>query len=87
MPSPASSPSNCIRYIAPWRGWVNEEQAHKDRADREAIVQSLREQLRHGDKALVGNKGYRKYLQSQGPKFQGQRTLRAYPRTTGRLST
>jgi transposase len=48
---------------------LNEEQARKDRADREAIVESLREQLRHGDKALVGNKGYRKYLHSEGPKF------------------
>jgi hypothetical protein len=48
---------------------LNEEQARKDRADRAAIVESLREQLRHGDKALVGNKGYRKYLQSEGPKF------------------
>jgi hypothetical protein len=48
---------------------LNEEQARKDRADREAIVESLREQLKHGDKALVGNKGYRKYLHSAGPKF------------------
>ena len=48
---------------------LNEEQARKDRADREAIVESLREQLKHGDKALVGNKGYRKYLGSEGPKF------------------
>jgi transposase len=48
---------------------LNEEQARKDRADRTAIVESLREQLRHGDKALVGNKGYRKFLRSQGPKF------------------
>ena len=48
---------------------LNEEQARKDRADREAIVESLREQLKHGDKALVGNKGYRKYLHSEGPKF------------------
>jgi hypothetical protein len=48
---------------------LNEEQARKDRADREAIVESLREQLKHGDKALVGNKGYRKYLHSNGPKF------------------
>ena len=40
----------------------NEEQARKDRADRKAIVESLREQLKRGDKALVGNKGYRKYL-------------------------
>ena len=48
---------------------LNEEQARKDRADREAIVESLREQLKHGDKSLVGNKGYRKYLCSEGPKF------------------
>lgn len=42
----------------------NEEQARKDRADRQAIVQSLREQLKRGDKTLVGNKGYRKYLRT-----------------------
>ena len=48
---------------------LNEEQAKKDRADREAIVEALREQLKHGDKSLVGNKGYRKYLHAQGPKF------------------
>jgi len=48
---------------------LNEEQAKKDRADREAIVESLREQLKHGDKSLVGNKGYRKYLRAEGPKF------------------
>jgi transposase len=48
---------------------LNEEQARKDRADREAIVESLREQLKHGDKTLVGNKGYRKYLHAEGPKF------------------
>jgi hypothetical protein len=48
---------------------LNEEQARKDRADRAAIVESLREQLKQGDKVLVGNKGYRKYLHSAGPKF------------------
>jgi transposase len=48
---------------------LNEEQAKKDREDREAIVEALREQLKHGDKSLVGNKGYRKYLQAEGPKF------------------
>lgn len=42
----------------------NEEQARKDRADRQAIVQSLRAQLKRGDKTLVGNKGYRKYLRT-----------------------
>ena len=48
---------------------LNEEQAKKDRADRETIVMALREQLKHGDKSLVGNKGYRKYIHSEGPKF------------------
>ena len=42
----------------------NPEQAKKDAADRQAIVESLREKLKQGDKALVGNKGYRKYLKS-----------------------
>jgi transposase len=54
------------RYIV----CLNEEQVKKDRADREAIVASLREQLKQGDKALVGNKGYRKYLSSQGKVFE-----------------
>ena len=44
----------------------NEEQAVKDRADREAIVASLEDQLKRGDKSLVGNKGYRKYIKSEG---------------------
>jgi transposase len=44
----------------------NEEQARKDRADREAIVAGLEEQLKKGEKSLVGNKGYRKYLKSRG---------------------
>jgi transposase len=45
---------------------LNEEQRRKDAADRKAIVEHLREQLKRGDKELVGNKGYRKYLQA-GP--------------------
>lgn len=44
----------------------NEEQARKDRHDREIIVESLREKLKEGDKNLVGNTGYRKYLSSTG---------------------
>lgn len=40
----------------------NEEQARKDRADRDAILDKLREQLKQGSKSLVGNKGYRNYL-------------------------
>ena len=39
----------------------NDDEARKDAADREAIVAALREQLRKGDKSLVGNKGYRRY--------------------------
>lgn len=48
------------RYIV----CLNEEQRRKDAADRQAIVEHLREQLKRGDKDLVGNKGYRKYLQA-----------------------
>jgi hypothetical protein len=43
---------------------LNADQAKKDRADRKAIVESLRAQLERGDKSLVGNKGYRKYLKT-----------------------
>jgi hypothetical protein len=45
---------------------LNEDEARKDGADREAIVAALREQLRRGDTSLVGNKGYRRYLSSAG---------------------
>jgi len=53
------------RYIV----CLNEDQATKDRHDREAVVASLRDALKHGDKSLVGNKGYRKFLQSGGKQF------------------
>jgi transposase len=50
---------------------LNEDEARKDAADREAIVAALREQLHSGDKSLVGNKGYRRYLSgSSSPHFQ-----------------
>jgi len=45
---------------------LNEEERHKDAHDRQAIVAHLREQLRCGDKSLVGNKGYRRFLKVQG---------------------
>ena len=48
---------------------VNEDQATKDRHDREAVVASLRDALSKGDKSLVGNKGYRKYLRAGGKQF------------------
>jgi len=40
----------------------NPAEAEKDAAEREAIVASLRRALRHGDKALVGNRGHRRFL-------------------------
>jgi len=46
------------RYIV----CMNTRQARKDAADREAIIVSLKEQIKKGPKSLVGNKGYRKYL-------------------------
>jgi len=48
---------------------VNEDQATKDRHDREAVVASLRDALGKGDKSLVGNKGYRKYLRAGSKQF------------------
>jgi hypothetical protein len=48
---------------------VNEDQAAKDRHDRDAVVASLRAALGQGDKSLVGNKGYRKYLRAGGKQF------------------
>jgi len=49
----------------------NEDQARKDQADRQAIVQSLQEKLKRGEKSLVGNKGYRKYLKTtKGQRFE-----------------
>jgi Transposase DDE domain len=58
---------NGHRYIV----CSNQDQAKKDRADRQAIVESLREQLKRGDKSLVGNQGYRKFLKSAtGKRFE-----------------
>lgn len=54
------------RYIV----CVNEDQAKKDSGDREAIIAALRDKLKQGDKSLVGNKGYRKYLKSAGAAFE-----------------
>lgn len=45
----------------------NQDEARKDAADREAIVASLREKLQAGEKSLICNKGYRRYLCSTGP--------------------
>ena len=51
----------------------NEAEAEKDRADRQAIVAGLEKQLARGDKALIGNSAYRRYLRraaADGPAFE-----------------
>ncbi len=50
------------RYIV----CFNPRQTRKDAKDREAIIVSLKEQLKKGPKSLVGNRGYRKYLTFEG---------------------
>jgi hypothetical protein len=49
---------NNNRYIV----CLNPRQARKDDLDRQAIIVALREKLRSNPKALIGNKGYRRYL-------------------------
>ncbi len=40
----------------------NLDQMRKDAADRATVVAALEKQLKKGDKSLVGNKGYRRFL-------------------------
>ncbi len=54
------------RYIVT----VNEAEAKKDMEDRQAIIDGLQAQLKKGDKALVGNSAYRRYLRSRGNAFE-----------------
>jgi len=64
-PSPLSVREQWVgekRYVVCY----NEDQGRKDAADRKAIVECLKEKLKSGDKSLVGNKGYRRYLKSAG---------------------
>ncbi len=50
----------------PWRRryivCFNQAEAKKDAAQRHAILAALDDALRRGDKSLVGNRGYRRYL-------------------------
>ena len=48
----------------------NEEQARRDAAVRETVLAALEEQLRRGDKSLVGNRGYRRFLKARGARFE-----------------
>jgi hypothetical protein len=42
----------------------NQAEAERDAANRQAILDGLRRQLKKGDKALVGNSAYRRYLKT-----------------------
>jgi hypothetical protein len=44
----------------------NHQEARKDAADRASILAALERQLAKGDKALVGNTGYRRFLKTIG---------------------
>jgi hypothetical protein len=44
----------------------NEAEAAKDAADPRAVVEALDRQLERGDKALIGNSAYRRYLRRAG---------------------
>jgi len=64
---------------------LNVDQAKKDKADREAIVTALQEQLKRGDKSLVGNRGYRKYLKGGATHFEiDQGKIKAEARYDGK---
>jgi hypothetical protein len=59
----------------PWRRRYivcrNQAEANKDAAERAAILAALAEALRRGDKSLVGNRGYRRFLKLQaGRRFE-----------------
>lgn len=64
---------------------LNVDQAKKDRADRDAIVAALEEQLQRGDKSLVGNRGYRKYLKGGKTHFEiDQQKIKSEARYDGK---
>jgi hypothetical protein len=44
----------------------NAEQAAKDKHDREAIIAALEEALKKGDKSLIGNNGFRRFVAKAG---------------------
>ena len=48
---------------------LNQDQATKDRHDREAFVAALGDTLKQGDKTLIGNKGFRRYVDTGGKHF------------------
>lgn len=60
----------------------NEAEAEKDRLDRQAIIATLQDALRRGEKALIGNAAYRRYLR----KRRAVRGQRAFEIDAGKLA-
>jgi len=60
----------------------NEAEAEKDRRDRQAIVAALQDALRRGEKTLIGNTAYRRYLR----KSSAARGERVFEIDVGRLA-
>lgn len=48
---------------------LNEAQKRRDQRARAAMLEKLAQKLKHGDKALVGNTGFRRYLARTGKHF------------------
>ena len=64
---------------------LNQAQAKKDAADREAIITSLNDALKKGEKSLVGNKGYRRYLRTEGQHLHiDEDKIKSEPRYDGK---
>ncbi|MGD9201345.1 MAG: IS1634 family transposase [Chitinispirillia bacterium] len=57
---------NNHRYVI----YHNEEDTCTTRKERDAIVDSLKKQLKQGDKSFVANKGYRRYVKTDGNHFE-----------------
>jgi len=54
------------RYIV----CLNAEEAERDATQRQAIIETLKEKLKEGAKALIGNRGYRRYLKIEKTSIQ-----------------
>src|SRR5262249_43986730 len=48
----------------------NEDQARRDRRDRDEILRTLADKLRQGPRALIGNRGYRKFVRGSGGRYE-----------------
>ncbi|MBC6445381.1 MAG: IS1634 family transposase [Alphaproteobacteria bacterium GM202ARS2] len=62
----------------------NEAEAKKDREDRQAVIQALDAQLKKGEKTLIGNSAYRRYLKRTAN--GDQKTKAAFEIDAGKLA-